>query len=297
MTQPNKLLIRQSYMETENLLIRQNTHAQYSNPKIDLSRWILTRHQSWRGNERVLDVSPANGLTFDSGVDIFPEGQYIASDLSFKLLLGARHHPQAHHVHFLVSDTEHLAFADNSFDVVLANHMLHHVTDLHATLNELHRVLRPTGILIASTDSQYTMAEFDTLTRRALTLLGRPPKSNDSFYSRFIEGFSLENGSRMLARHFRAVARHEIPSTFLFDDAKPVIKFLNSSRAARELSLPEGVEWEDFITVMADQIRRLISHFGELTVNRLSGVLLATDDGGFAKDYLSRIDGAISIGQ
>lgn len=293
MTQPDKLLIRQSYMDPENLLIREQTHAQYSTPPIDFPHWMLTRHQSWRGDERVLDINPASGACFEIGLKKLSQGQYVASDVAFGLLLGARHHQLSDQVQFVLNEIQSLAFADNTFDVILANHVLHHVTDLHAILEELHRVLKPSGILIASTDSQYTMAEFDTLTRRALTLLGRPPKANDSFYSRFIEGFSLENGSRMLARHFRAVARHEIPSTFVFDDAKPVIKFLNSSRAARETSLPEGVSWEDFIAVMADQIRRLISHFGELTVNKLSGVLLATDDGGFAKQYLDLIDGKV----
>ncbi len=41
---------------------------------------------------------------------------------------------------------EHLPFPDESFHVVLANSVLEHVTDLEATLSEVHRVLRPGGI-------------------------------------------------------------------------------------------------------------------------------------------------------
>jgi hypothetical protein len=38
--------------------------------------------------------------------------------------------------------------------------------------------------------------------------------------------------------------------------------------------------------IMTDQVQRLINHFGELIVNKLSGVLIATEDGGFAKNYV-----------
>jgi SAM-dependent methyltransferase len=41
---------------------------------------------------------------------------------------------------------EHLPFPDESFDVVLANSVLEHVTDLAAALSEAHRVLRPGGM-------------------------------------------------------------------------------------------------------------------------------------------------------
>jgi SAM-dependent methyltransferase len=41
---------------------------------------------------------------------------------------------------------EHLPYPDESFDVVLANSVLEHVTDLTAALSEAHRVLRPGGM-------------------------------------------------------------------------------------------------------------------------------------------------------
>lgn len=36
-------------------------------------------------------------------------------------------------------------FADNTFDLVLMNHALEHVGDVVAVMNELHRVLKPSG--------------------------------------------------------------------------------------------------------------------------------------------------------
>lgn len=290
MPQPNKFLIRQAYMASEAFSVRQQTHNLYAVPKIDFPYWVLSRHQGWRGDERILDINPANGLFFDLVHDLFPAGEYYAVDGSGEILRTATQHPRSSGIRFAVSDVCALPFASNTFDVIIADQSLYQVPHLDDTLAELHRVIKPTGLLFASTHSQYTMAEFETLTRRALILLGKPSRANENIMGQYLSDFSLENGGMKLARHFRAVARHEIPNAFVFRETKPVIDYLNGSRAVREAGLPLGVAWEDYIAVMTDQIRRLISHFGELTVNRLSGVLLATDNGGFANHYFSLLD-------
>ncbi len=66
---------------------------------------------------------------------------------------------------------------------------------------------------------------------------------------------------------------------------QPAVDYINSTRAIREPQLPPRVSWDDFINVMGDQIQRLINHFGELIVNKLSGALVGTDGGAFAREY------------
>lgn len=46
--------------------------------------------------------------------------------------------------------SERLPFADNSFDVVFARAVLHHIADLPAAMTEFHRVLRPGGVFLAA---------------------------------------------------------------------------------------------------------------------------------------------------
>ncbi len=46
-------------------------------------------------------------------------------------------------------DIQSMQFADASFDLVVALHVLEHVHDLDATLGEIHRVLGPRGLLFA----------------------------------------------------------------------------------------------------------------------------------------------------
>jgi SAM-dependent methyltransferase len=46
--------------------------------------------------------------------------------------------------------SERLPFADNSFDVIFARAVLHHIADLPAAMREFFRVLRPGGVFVAA---------------------------------------------------------------------------------------------------------------------------------------------------
>jgi hypothetical protein len=50
--------------------------------------------------------------------------------------------------------------------------------------------------------------------------------------------------------------------------------------------LPEDVSWEDVMMIMEQQITHLVNHLGEMVVNKLTGVLVASDDGGFIQDFV-----------
>jgi SAM-dependent methyltransferase len=47
---------------------------------------------------------------------------------------------------FAITDGEQLPFADESFDVVYSNGVLHHTPDTSRAVHEVHRVLRPGGL-------------------------------------------------------------------------------------------------------------------------------------------------------
>ena len=130
------------------------------------------------------------------------------------------------------------------------------------------------------------MPEFDTLARRACTLLGFPRVE----FGQEHERFSLENAAQLLAHEFRAVARCDLPSALHFNQVAPVIAYLDSVRALRAPQLPPDISWDDFMAVMEKQITRLIRRDGELQVQKLAGVVVGTNGGGFARDYLNKLD-------
>ncbi|NLE50454.1 MAG: class I SAM-dependent methyltransferase [Chloroflexi bacterium] len=277
-------LTTRMYATDEHLAVRYRIHEQYSRPVVDFQRWVLDTVQ-WSGDEWVLDVGSGPGAYFAGVAERTPHGRHVAGDLSFGMVRQACQSDAAPDFTVLNFDAQRLPFPDGTFHVVLANHMLYHVAALPGALAEIRRVLRPDGVLIAGTNSRDNMPELDTLARRACALLGcpLPPSNADS-------RFSLESGPGLLAHYFRAVARYDLPGAFHFPEVDPVLDYVNSMRAAHEPQLPEDVSWAEFLGVMEKQVARLIRHFGELKVHKLAGVIIATNGGGFAREYLARLD-------
>ncbi len=78
----------------------------------------------------------ARGGAKVTGVDLTPRSLEIS-----------RHHLNVYGQpgDFALTDAERLPFADESFDVVYSNGVLHHTPDTAGAIREIHRVLRPAG--------------------------------------------------------------------------------------------------------------------------------------------------------
>lgn len=277
--------VQLAYASEDGLVTRQRIHDQYSFPPINFIEWVLSR-TAWRGDEQVLDLGAGQGAYFEQVRMRIPQGELIAGDLSMGMARSAAAHPASGYV--LNMDAERLPFPKHTFDAVLANHMLFHVPNLERALSEIHRVLKPSGVLLASTNSLINMPELENLYKRVFGLLGVRART-DTLTAEPETHFYLEDAPRLAARHFFAVARHDLPSTLVFSSAKPIVDYVNSTRALREPTLPRGVIWKDFINVLADQVQRAINHYGEVIITKLSGVIVASDMGGFSQSYVQSL--------
>lgn len=282
MSDPNHISRMRKHYETDrNLRLRQEIHDKYTVPNRSFAEWALSC-VPWRGDERVLDVGCGTGLYHQKLKTLQPQVQYVGIDLQLKMLhnVGAQQLAQA--------DASHLPFPDQHFDVLMANHMLFYVEDIEATLQEFRRVLKPEGILMTATNSVQTMPELQVLMRRAIVMLSRSTSAQVRAPSMPSDAFALENGTRYLARHFYGVVRHDFPSALVFAQTDPAMDYLESTREMREPQLPRDVLWDDVMTIMRQQINQLVKHLGELIINKQTGVLLASNQGGFVKDFLEK---------
>lgn len=274
----SSILRQQAYINDDPLRVRHYIHEHYTIPSVDFASWAL-HYIQWRGDETVLDIGCGPGVYAQKLQSAYPAITYTGIDFSPGML--ARH-PQVRRVS--VADAQALPYPAGSFDVVMANHMLYHVPDIEQAVLESRRVLKPGGILMAATNSIETMPQLRELYKRAILVLTAP---GDTIHLPLPAShrFTLESGVRLLSRHFYAVARYDLPGRLVFDDPDPLMDYLESTRSLREPQLPSGVTWDSVMLIIREQIKNQLNYFGEMVVNKLSGVLLATDDGGFIEAF------------
>lgn len=270
-------LIRKHYSTDDHLRVRQDIHDRFTIPDLSFPEWVLDRIP-WQGADRLLDVGCGNGLYYSKLQARNQTVDYHGIDLMQSML---DHHPLAGTNRVTLSNAEKLPFDDDSFDIVMANHMIHHVQNIEVALAECRRVLVTGGVLVIATNSMATMPELQVLMRRAVVLLTRTGAATVRAPDMPTDRFALENGIRLLSRQFYAIVRHDLPSNLVFPDVEPAMKYLESTRDLRESSLPDDVVWEDVMMIMRQQINQLIKHLGELMINKQAGILIASDDGRF----------------
>jgi len=274
--------IHRYYASDEKLRKLDTLQARYGLPQVDFPQWALGT-VDWAGDEAVLDIGAGTGKYYRQlqqlGID------YTGIDLSPNLL---RAHPSGAE-RLALGDAPRLPFRSAQFDVVMANHVLYHMADIDACLREIKRVLKPGGRLLASTDSLHTTPELQVLIRRAVILLSDNGGQVTNL-SQPCDAFALENGTRILSRHFYAVARYDLPSRLRFTEAAAALEYLDCMRELRQQNLPPGIDWDDMMLIMQQQFSQLLTLMGALEIHVATGALVASDSGGFIHGAIAQED-------
>ncbi|MDQ3541731.1 MAG: class I SAM-dependent methyltransferase [Chloroflexota bacterium] len=236
--------------------------GQYRDPanlsaRIDLHRRFSTNGQgwfSWLGEQ--VDLADAadvlelgcgeGGFWVANAANVPRSARLTLTDFSPGMLAAteARLRPILPDVRFAVVDVQAIPFADASVDVVIANHMLYHVPDLHRALREIRRVLRPDGHLYAATNGERHMAELNELVRAA---------GLDAASFAINEAFRLEHGAAALNRHFAHVERRDYVDALVVTDPEAIVHYVRSTIGAD--------------TMRADQLDRMRSIVSERIAN------------------------------
>lgn len=148
-------------------------------------------------NSRILHFAPEHHFSY-----------YIAS-FQPELHIKADLFPSSPTV--LSLNIEAIPYDDNSFDIVIANHILEHVSNIDAALSEINRVLKPDGIAILQTpfsNKQETTLEDPAINTDELRLQYYGQEDHVRLFGKNIfEYFSqfLENGTHLHVSLFKNI--------------------------------------------------------------------------------------------
>jgi SAM-dependent methyltransferase len=147
---------------------------------------------------KVLELGCGDGAFWAENKEKLPESvQVVLSDRSEGMLRDARRKIALDHNNFSFQsfDCHEIPFSDESFDLVVANHLLFYCDDLSKVLREIRRVLNPGGTFIASTYGAAHMKEISELVSK---FDDRIVLSGHKLY----EKFGRENGECILEPYF-----------------------------------------------------------------------------------------------
>jgi len=150
------------YRDSSNLDARAVLHQRFRTNSYGWFRWVFDTLLKPPEHARILELGCGHGLLWKENITRIPAGWNITlSDLSSGMLDAAWRNlvVSGRAFQFKEIDAQSIPFEDESFDAVIANHMLYHVPDHPKTIMEIKRVLKPGGRLIATTVGENHMRE------------------------------------------------------------------------------------------------------------------------------------------
>lgn len=208
------------YGDSKNLDIRISLHTKYSENKQNFGDWLFEQYLLENGN-KILELGCGNGNMWINNADHLPiNSQLILSDFSEGMLNDAKCIiPFSENISYQIIDVQNIPYADNSFDVVIANMMLYHVPDLKKALGEIKRVLKDGGVFYSATYGENGIIEY---VEREL------PELFES-YTPKNKVFTMQNGKNLLTEFFGEVKLIERVDALKVTSAEDLTDYILSS--------------------------------------------------------------------
>ncbi len=240
----NDQIIKEQYKTNQNI-----------NARIELHRLCSTNSYGWfpflfdclpnKPKLRVLEIGCGSGALWQENLSRLPSHlQLTLSDLSENLLAETKAQLQSllpTTTEYIVCDCRSLPFVDQSFDVVIGNHLLFYVEEREKAYHEIARVLKKQGVFIASTYGPKHMKEITDLVQKfnpAIVL------SNDNLY----DIFGLHNGAQELEAFFSKVEVKYYEDSLEVSDTDLLLQYILSCHGNQN----------DYILPKIESFRQLI---------------------------------------
>ena len=255
-------LTADQYRDSTNLDARVEIHRRFSINPYGWFRWVFDKLEMLPQKTRILELGCGSGQIWRICVDRVPKGWVVTlSDLSQGMLDAAWRNlvVTGHAFKFEQIDAQSIPYDDETFDAVIANHMLYHIPDQPKAIAEIKRVLKPNGRLFATTVGDNHLKELNDWVERATHWDYRPFG---------IDLFTLENGFSRLEPFFQRVNLYRYEDSLRITEIKPLMAYIRSGIRLSDLS--ESI----FVELERDLISQLKQE-GALVVTKDSGLFEA----------------------
>lgn len=189
--------LQNQYKNASNISARIQLHTRFSENKKLWFPWILEQI-GLRDNTDILEVGCGDASLWNDCN--LPEGIKVTlSDISEGMIRDVKRRLSDNAIFDVcVCDCQLLPFENESFDVVIANHVLFYCGDIERACSEIYRVLKKGGRAFLGTYGKEHMKEISALVEQfdeRIVLSGE----------RLFERFGKENGEKILKKIFKDV--------------------------------------------------------------------------------------------
>jgi ubiquinone/menaquinone biosynthesis C-methylase UbiE len=259
---PNHILAGQ-YQDSAKLKARIRLYDRFNVNPYGWRRWILEQIRV-PAEARHLEIGCGPGdLWHSCGERISLGWNIVLSDSSAGMMTEITRNLSGIKAEFrwLQCEADYIPLVTQQFDAVVANHMLYHVEDIRRAIDEFRRVLKPAGILFATTNGRAHLHELVDLVAAFDNTI--------PFHRRVFNRFSLENGPEVLKPVFKSIEVRRYPDSIRVTEADAVCDYVLSSFST--FRLPEATK-----DALAAHIRRRIAEMGgDFTITKDTGMIVA----------------------
>lgn len=215
--------LQKQYRSSKNINVRIELHQRFSQNVQGWFPWIYEKLNLTKGMN-ILETGCGNGQLWKDNIEYLPDQvNIILSDISPGMLRNAKEKLKERDGIFTYQcfDFNEIPYPDESFDIVIANHVLFYAKDRHKALMELKRVLKKDGRLYCSTYGKHHMKEIEMLAKEYDE---RIALSEIKLY----DLFGLENGTLELGSVFHTVELFRYEDSLLVTDVEPLAEYIYS---------------------------------------------------------------------
>ncbi len=252
----------EQYKDASNLDARILVHERFSENKQGWASWVFDTYEKLPSPAKVLELGSGSAFIWTSCPERIPaDWQITLSDLSPGMLAAAQENLASveHEFTYREIDAQAIPFDDETFDIVIANHMLYHVPDRPKALKEIRRVLKADGVFIAATNGKKHLFEMNEWLKAA-----HPDPNNISLGL----PFTLDNGREQLAPHFSSVEILRYQDNLRVTDFDLMMAYTNSVTKIK--GVPSAV-----LNKIETEVKNLLAEKGEIFIRKDSGIFKA----------------------